>query len=208
MSDPITNGPSIDPVARWAEGQDWIRPEFEETAQAAVHSVFELMGSAGEPAKNFLHGTWLHEPLHAAVTDIPVGAWTATTVFDAMAALTGNEQLDFAADATLWVGLAGAVVAAASGLTDWSEIKDARPRRIGAVHALFNVAATGLFIGSCFLRRNRESRPSGRALATLGYALVFVSAHLGGSLVYEHGMGLQPPVAKAIENGPHEDASI
>src|SRR5438270_7636 len=124
MAESFTNAPSIDPVARWAEQQDWIRPEIEETAQAAVHSAFELMGSAGDSVKNFLHGTWLHEPLHAAVTDVPVGAWTATTVFDAMAAISGRPEFDFAADATLWVGMTGAVVAAASGLTDWSEIND------------------------------------------------------------------------------------
>ena len=199
MAESITNAPSIDPVARWAENQDWIRPEIEETAQAAVHSTFELMGSAGESVKSFLQGDWLHEPLHAAVTDVPIGAWTATAAFDAIASLTGSTEMDFAADATLWVGLAAATLAAASGLADWSEINDPRPRRIGAVHAIMNVAATGLFAASGIMRRNRESRSTGRALATLGYVLVGISAHLGGSLVYEHGMGLQPPVAKALE---------
>ena len=189
---------SIDPVARWAERQDWIRPELEESAQGAIHSTFELMGSAGHQVKSFLHGDWLHEPLHAAVTDIPVGAWTATMVFDALAALTGREELDSAADATLWVGLAGAAAAAVTGMTDWSEIEEAKTRRVGAVHALLNIAATGLFATSCILRKSRKSRPGGRALATLGYAMVSVSAHLGGTLVYEHGMGLRAPLAAPV----------
>lgn len=27
--------------------------------------------------RNFLNGTWLGEPLHVVLTDVPVGAWTA-----------------------------------------------------------------------------------------------------------------------------------
>lgn len=186
------NASSIDPVARWAERQDWIRPEFEETAQAAVHSGFELMGNAGDDVRRFLQGEWLHEPLHAAITDVPVGAWTATTVLDATACLTGRKEFDVAADATLWVGLAGAAGSALSGLADWSDIDKPKPRRIGAVHALLNICATGLFAASCFARKRTETRTNARALAAIGYAIVFLSAHLGGTLVYEHGIGQRP----------------
>src|SRR3569833_3765726 len=103
------------------------------------------MGGAGATAKSFLHGEWMHEPLHAAITDVPVGAWTATVAFDSAAALTGRSELDFAADATLYVGLAGAALSAVAGLTDWSEIKEPEPRRIGAIHALLNIVATVFF---------------------------------------------------------------
>lgn len=170
------NASSIDPVARWAERQNWIRPEIEETAQAAVHSAFELMGSAGDDARRFLQGEWLHEPLHAALTDIPVGAWTATTILDGAACLTGRKELDVAADATLWIGLAGAAGSAIAGLADWSDIDKPKPRRIGAVHALLNICATGLFTASCFARKRNETRANGRALAAIGYAIVALSA--------------------------------
>lgn len=186
---------SIDPVARWAERQHWIRPEIERTAQGFIQSAFELLGEGGEPVRAFLQGDWLHEPLHAAVTDVPLGAWTVTTAMDGLAALTGRKELDAAADAALWVGLAGAGLAALSGMADWSQIEEAKPRRIGAVHALLNVGATALFGWSCLARRTAETRARGRALATLGYALVGISAHLGGSLVYEHGVGLRLPAS-------------
>lgn len=182
---------SSDPVAKWAERQDWIRPEIEEVAQGAIQSTFELMGQSGDRVRSFLQGDWLHEPLHASITDVPVGAWTATTVLDAMAALTGREEMDFAADATLWIGLAGAVGSALAGLTDWAWIDRPKPRRIGAVHALLNIGATALFAASCFGRKTREGRPNARALAAIGFAVVFLSAHLGGTLVYEHGIGMR-----------------
>lgn len=179
---------SADPVARWAERQDWIRPELEQKAQGAIHEAFEKMGPAGDRLRSFLQGEWLHEPLHAAITDVPVGAWATTITLDSMAALHPSVGVDAAADAALWVGLIGALASAASGLSDWAYIDDERPRRVGAVHALLNIGATGLFAASAFVRRCNRNR--GRALAGMGFAIAFVSAHLGGNLVYEHKIGV------------------
>lgn len=181
---------SIDAIARGAEQQSWISPEFEAGVQGAIRSAFGSMGETGARAKSFLHGEWMHEPLHAAVTDIPIGAWTATVAFDSAAALTGRSELDYAADATLYVGLAGAALSAVAGLTDWSEIQKPAPRRIGSVHGLLNIGATVLFASSCFARHREKNRPGGRALAAAAYTLVALSAHLGGNLVYEHGIGV------------------
>ncbi|UWZ81655.1 DUF2231 domain-containing protein [Occallatibacter riparius] len=180
---------SKDPVARWAERQDWIRPEVEKTAQGAIHSSFELMGPAGDRVRSFLQGEWLHEPLHSAITDVPVGAWTATVTLDSLSAMCPGRGMDAAADATLWLGLLGAIASAAAGLADWAYIDEPRPRRVGAVHALLNIGATALFTASaCVRKRNRNN---GRALAGIGFAVVALSAHLGGNLVYEHKMGMQ-----------------
>lgn len=179
---------SRDPVARWAERQDWIRPEVEQTAQGAIHSAFELLGPAGDGVRSFLQGEWLHEPLHAAITDVPVGAWAATVTLDSMAAMYPGTGIDRAADATLWLGLLGALAAAATGMADWAYIDQPRPRRVGAVHALLNIGATALFTASALVRK--RNRNNGRALAGIGFAVVFLSAHLGGNLVYEHKIGM------------------
>lgn len=179
---------SSDPVARWAERQDWIRPELEQTAQGAIQSVFELMGPAGDRVRSLLQGEWLHEPLHAAVTDVPVGAWAATITLDSMAAVCPSRGVDAAADATLWLGLIGALASAASGMSDWAYIDEPRPRRVGALHALLNIGATALFAASACLRKS--NRNNGRALAGIGFAIVFLSAHLGGNLVYQHKIGV------------------
>ena len=177
---------SKDPLARLAERQAWITPQFEIDAQRNIAEALDELG--GPVLRKALHGTWLHEPLHAVIVTVPLGAWTATVAFDTIASLTKSDKLDTAADATLLLGLAGAVAAAVTGMNDWAEIKRPAPRRIGSIHAILNVAATGVFVAALIVRRT--SRPTGRALAGLGYLIGSVSAHLGGNLVYEHGIGV------------------
>lgn len=178
---------SKDPLARLAAAQSWITDEAQTAVQNAVKSTFEALG--GEPVVKALHGDWLHEPLHAAITDVPVGAWTASVACDAIASLTGSLAMNKAADTTAVIGLVGAVGAAITGMNDWSGIEKPAPRRIGSVHALLNIAATGFFIASLVARKRRD-RAEGRALSALGFVLVGISAHLGGNLVYEHGVGV------------------
>ena len=179
---------SKDPVARLAERQNWSTPRAEIAAQRTIADTLDAIG--GTTLRKALHGTWLHEPIHAVLVTVPLGAWTGTVAFDAIAALSGKSEMDTAADATLLLGLAGAVGAAVTGMNDWAEVKHAAPRRIGAMHALLNVASTGFFVASLIARRRRSSRPTGRALSALGYLIGSVSAHLGGNMVYEHGVGV------------------
>jgi uncharacterized membrane protein len=180
---------SKDPVARLAERQHWISPIVEEALQNSVSQAIQCMG--GNSLRYALHADWLHEPLHAILTDVPVGSWTATIAFDSIAALSSSSKLDSAADAAVVVGLIGAAGAAVTGLNDWSEIREPAARKIGLIHAVLNVAAVGLFASSC-IARSRRARTSGRALAAIGYLVVSASAHLGGNLVYEHGIGVAP----------------
>ena len=87
-------------------------------------------------------------------------------------------------------GLLGAASAAITGLNDWADVKGA-PQRIGAVHGLLNVVSMGLFGASWLARRRSGSRTEARVLAAVGFAVVAVSSHLGGNMVYEHGVGVQ-----------------
>ena len=184
MTSPI----SKDPVARLAERQNWLAPEAEVAAQRAIADTLDTLG--GDGLRKVLHGTWLHEPIHAVLVTVPLGAWTCTVAFDAIAAIADSSGMDTAADATLILGLLGATGAAITGMNDWAEVKQAAPRRIGAVHALLNIASTGIFVASMVARRRRGGRSTGRALAALGYLMGSVSAHLGGNMVYEHGVGV------------------
>ncbi len=159
--------------------------------QNAVKAAFHSLGDAGQPVRNALHGTWLHQPLHAVITDVPVGAWTATVVFDAIAALGGGDALNTAADATNVLGLVGALAAAATGLNDWADVREQDARRIGAIHGMLNVVALGLFGASWLDRRGNKARTRARLLAGAGFLVIAASSHLGGNLVYEHGIGVQ-----------------
>jgi uncharacterized membrane protein len=182
---------SKDPIARLVEEQSWITPGVEVALQRGVRALLGGDGEAGARFREILHGTWLHEPLHAVMTDVPVGSWTAAVIFDSLAALTGNQGLDKAADALVILGLISAGGAAVTGMNDWSEIKSEAPRKIGLVHAALNIVATGVFAGSWWARRQRRTRSTGRALGALGFVIVAASAHLGGNLIYEHGIGVE-----------------
>ena len=176
--------------------QEWMKPA-EHRLQKAIHKVFQVKG--GRQVKNFLHGTWLGEPLHVILTDIPIGTWTAAVAFDALDSMHSRREYRVAADTALTLGLVGAVGAAAAGLTDWQDI-DPPARRIGLVHGLLNVASVVLF-GSSLLARRRGVRTTGRSLAALGYAVSIAAARLGGNLVYEQKIGVDHSVS---ENLPDE----
>jgi nitrite reductase/ring-hydroxylating ferredoxin subunit/uncharacterized membrane protein len=152
---------------------------------ATMEQAFEpvLGQNAPRGPRDLLYGTWLGHPLHAAVVTVPIGAWSATAIFD----LLGEER---AADLTLGLGLASAAGAAVTGAAQWQDATGQEaPRRLGALHALLNVAATGLMAGS-WLMRHQGRRRSGVTLSTLGLGVNLASAWLGGELAYELGIGV------------------
>jgi nitrite reductase/ring-hydroxylating ferredoxin subunit/uncharacterized membrane protein len=159
-----------------------------ERLQRAVVRAFTAGGPRGRQVRDLLHGTWLGHPLHPALTDVPLGAWTAALVLDLLGGLTGRRAFGRGADAAVALGLAGALGAAAAGLTDWQHLA-ARPRRVGLLHGLLNVGATGLY-GLSFLLRRRAARAAGGRVAVLGYATAVVAAYLGGELVYRERIGV------------------
>jgi len=174
------------PVVDAIERQEWIEP-VEAGLQKAVAGAYERTGTAGRKVQNFLHGVWLGHPLHAVTTDVPLGAWTATAVLDAMEA-SGRKDCRAGADVALSVGLAGAGVSALAGLTDW-HVTDGRPRRVGIVHGLMNIVSAGLYTAS-LITRKQGNRSAGRALAYTGFAMSLAAAYLGGSLVYGQQIGV------------------
>jgi nitrite reductase/ring-hydroxylating ferredoxin subunit/uncharacterized membrane protein len=177
------------------EQQEWLKPA-EEGLQKLVHKAFEFKG--GRQTKNFLHGTWIGHPLHVILTDVPIGAWTLAIAFDALDSMTARRQYQIAADTAVGFGIAGAVGAAATGLTDWQDI-DPPARRIGLLHGLLNIASVALF-GSSLVARRRERRATGRGLAALGYAISVAAAQLGGNLVYDHKIGVDHSVPEMLPN--------
>lgn len=161
---------------------------LEERLQNKVHQAFAAAGPRGQRAKNFLNGTWLGHPLHAVLTDVPVGAWTAALVCDGLAMKSGSESLATAASACVATGLVGALGAAVTGITDWQDA-DAPARRLGLLHGLFNLAGTALFAAS-LLARWRKAQTAGRLLGVLGFGAVTCGARLGGKMVFEHRVGV------------------
>src|SRR3954468_23647363 len=107
--------------------------------------------------KDFLHGTWLGHPLHPVLVQVPVGSWTAAGLLDAIP--------PFRPAATLLIGTgtAAALPAALSGAAGWAE-RDPGVRRVGALHAVLNAAALGLYVASLAARAQGRGG-LGRALS-------------------------------------------
>ena len=168
------------------ENQDWLQPIQDKGAEL-VQGAFKSAGAAGQTAKNALHGVWLGHPLHPAITDIPVGSWTVAAALD-MLEMRGDSRYQAGADAAVMLGLLGAIPAALSGMTDWSDIQG-KPQRVGAMHGILNVGAAAMYAGS-YAARKSEKRGLGRWLGFLGYGLVLASAYLGGELSYNQKIGI------------------
>jgi nitrite reductase/ring-hydroxylating ferredoxin subunit/uncharacterized membrane protein len=136
------------------------------------------------PLKDLLSGTPLGHPLHPALTDVPIGSFTAATVLD----LLGGERFENAVEELLALGIVAAVPTASAGLADWSDTYGS-PTRIGLVHALANVASLCLFAGSLAARR-QGSPGIGRALGLAGLTTLVTGGYLGGHLTYAEGIGV------------------
>ncbi len=177
----------MDKLGDFIDGQKWLKP-VETVLGAVADTVLNKKKPFVQKVRNFLHGTWLGHPIHPAITDVPVGAWTVAAVFDSYELATGDDTLAAGADVAVGIGLLGAVGAAATGLTDWSD-SYAKPRRVGALHAVINLTATALYLGSLWQRRNGHRR-AGLASALGGYACTMAGAWLGGHLVYNERIGV------------------
>jgi nitrite reductase/ring-hydroxylating ferredoxin subunit/uncharacterized membrane protein len=168
----LTDSPALDTVA--------------EPLSRGVRRAYEAAGPAGQQLKNAAHGVWLGHPLHPVFTDIPIGAWTTALALDCAA--DGDAAMGRAATFAMGVGLAGALGAAVTGLTDWSETQG-ESRRTGLLHGLLNITATTLFATSWAMRQ-RDSHDTGRAAAWAGYAVAIGAAWFGGNLVYDQRIGV------------------
>ncbi len=119
---------------RTIRGQPWLDP-VAEAVQKAVGAFYDALGSPGRSIKNVMHGTTvLGHPMHPALSDVPIGAWTAGVLADWLFVATGRVPA-VAADLALAVGVAGAIFAALTGLTDFHET-EGHERRTAIVHGM------------------------------------------------------------------------
>ncbi len=178
-------------LSRLSESMPWL-----DKSAAMLKQVSEpLVGPDAPPKlKDALYGTWHGHPLHPPITDIPIGAWTATAILD----LLGQER---AADATLKIGVAGAVGSAITGIAQWYDLQNMdEPRRLGAMHASLNSWVLTLYLTSWALR-SKGNRGAGIATAMAGYSIAGFSGWIGGHLAYVLGIGVS---RVAFETPPTE----
>lgn len=161
-------------------------PFLDKASDAVQPKVQDLVDRGGTTARNVLDGVWMEVPLHPVLTDVPIGSWTATLVFDGLDIVSGKRAMRNAADASLALGVAGGFVAAAVGFSDW-RYTSGGSRRMGMAHAMLNAAGLALSTSSIFLRATGR-RNAGRLAFLAGYSLNGMGAHLGGELSYKYGL--------------------
>lgn len=189
-------------IVRSIERQESIERAAEPLQRAVNVAIDSLPGS-----RYALSGTWLGHSLHAALTDVPVGAWTAGFVLDAMGQAGGlyrRRRLQPGADLVCLIGLAGAGAAAITGLADWSATQ-AGAKRVGFVHGVTNAVIACLYAASVY-QRSRGRRGAGVWCSNVGFGLLLVSTWLGRELSYTYGVGVREPRrrtkgARPVEQG-------
>jgi len=167
-------------LAQIAERADSLDP--------AVTRVSAIVRRLPKPLRDVLHGVPLGHPAHPIAILVPAGAWISAAMLDV---LPGGRR---AAQTLVAAGIVTATPAVATGLVDWSGL-GREQQRVGAVHAIANTAALGLYTAS-WLARRRGSHVGGAVLGFVGLAVVSASGYLGGHLTYRQGAGVtldEPP---------------
>lgn len=142
-----------------------------------------------------LAGRYGH-PLHPMLVPIPIGAWSASLVFDIASHLVAPPA--FLARGSEWliaVGVIGAVAAALAGALDFYLIPTkTRAYRTVSIHLSLNLLVIAAF-GADFAWRYASSYHRAEAVPTMQIGLsalclaaLAVSGYLGGKLSYRYGV--------------------
>jgi len=145
----------------------------------------------------------LHE-VHPSLVHFPITLLPLAIGADAIGRLTGNQRL-------MWLGKRGIAAAAvagaaagATGLIAQEEVKaTGRARDMLITHRNLNMATVAI-TSAMAVRRSQVTRPSLPyllgGLAAVGATIY--SAYLGGTLVYQHGVGVEPAGGLYQGGGP------
>jgi nitrite reductase/ring-hydroxylating ferredoxin subunit len=129
------------------------------------------------PIRDLLNGRWLGHPLHAAITDIPIGLLLGVVVLDV---LDQPSAADIALVGTVLFMLAAAV----SGSADYSDT-DGTARTRATLHATLMVVALLLLLVSMAMRSGAPAdRTIPIGLGVVAFVIVSAGAFVGGDVVY------------------------
>lgn len=138
-------------------------------------------------------------PLHAMLTDLPVGALTIGIACDALGFAIRKPAWRFAARAAHTGAFLSGTAAALVGLWDYQAVPREHPaRRTGALHGYLNAGALALLLASLSLRRESQAPADGRPNATAfafaagAFTTLIASGWLGGELVFHLGWRVIP----------------
>lgn len=174
----------VDPVVQ----QVPVLQDYGVQIKKRIHDAVLQGGNSLRTITDLLHGVPIGHPLHAILTDIPIGAWTFSAIFDILSILLPfNRRFHKTADDLTKLGVVAAIPTAAAGVTDYSTIKE-EAAGYGLLHGILNVSGLLLYILS-WRARNRGQRLTGIGYSMLGMGILTASAWIGGEMVYRFRVG-------------------
>ena len=155
--------------------EPWARP-VGDWVHGLVDAIFRRM----VPVRSLLNGTWLGHPLHAVLTDAPIGALFLVIVFDLLGQPT-------AADVALVFGVLAMLASAVVGFADYS-VTDGRARTRATVHSTLMILALIVYLVSLGLRAGSPAdRTIPVALSIVAFLILSAGAFAGGDVVFALG---------------------
>jgi len=154
----------------------WTKP-LGDLAHRFLHWFFHLM----PPVRDLLNGRWLGHPLHAVLTDAPIGILFVVIVFDVLGQ-------PIAAVWALAVGILAMLAAALAGFADYADT-DGRARERATLHSTLMILALVLYLISLLLRLGAAAPldpvPATAVwLSVASFLILSAGAYVGGDVAY------------------------
>jgi nitrite reductase/ring-hydroxylating ferredoxin subunit/uncharacterized membrane protein len=158
----------------------WTKP-LGDVAFRFLHWLFSSM----PPVRDLLVGRWLGHPLHAVLTDAPIGILFLVIVFDVLGM----------AEPAAWalgVGILTMLAAALAGFADYADT-DGKARERATLHSTLMLLALVLYLVSFVLRLPPPGNaflpetpaPAGPILLSIvSFLILSAGAYVGGDVVY------------------------
>ena len=150
----------------------WTKP-LGDLAHRFLFWLFHLMPAV----RDLLNGRWLGHPLHAVLTDAPIGILFLVIVFDVLGE-------PFAALVALGVGILAMLAAALAGFADYADT-DGRARDRATLHSTLMVLALLGYLISLVLRSGTgDADAAAVGTSVVSFLILSAGAYVGGDVVY------------------------
>ena len=150
----------------------WTKP-LGDLAHRFLFWLFHLMPAV----RDLLNGRWLGHPLHAVLTDAPIGILFLVIVFDVLGE-------PFAALVALGIGILAMLAAALAGFADYADT-DGRARDRATLHSTLMVLALLGYLISLVLRSGKgDADAAAVGTSVVSFLILSAGAYVGGDVVY------------------------
>jgi uncharacterized membrane protein len=140
-----------------------------------------------------------NHPIHPMLVVLPIGLWVFAVVCYAIFLASGSLVWRTVSLYSMGGGVVGGILAAVPGIIDFLTLRESRVLTIAMYHMISNTIALTIFTISLVLAIFWEGHTlTPFILSLFGLLAMGIGGWLGGSLVYEHGVGVVPAHAPEL----------